>query len=451
MNKQFNYINIVALLCIVSFTSCEKMPDVALPSVVTNEATNIQSNEAILNATFSFDTDRSFMVRRAFEISDTEGTLSSHQYYYDDEWTTLTGSTSISVAMNSLSPATTYYYRAVLFPKNTDYSKPVYGNVVSFKTIEDLYQPSVTITTDKVISVTSTTARVYGKCTASNVTIIDVGILISRAQNPTIDNNNGVSSFNKYSKSFRTFWYSLKPATEYYVCAYAEDSDGQYYYGDVLTFTTKAEPGGPLTVNDFVGTYTLNAYSPWEKKNISWNNVKLTIYNGDTLAATGWDNNSKFKAVGVFDKGLQVVRFESSWYYENLSFSYRDSTVYAIFTPVWYNSANDTAYFIESGGKSTHGEIWLQQTSTNNYEFVAGDGESDEGYYANGFIFSYESINYFTLCGHSYVYTNARMTRTSTSTTNNAPRRAPMLKSQMFNLQTQQHDETEINHTAITD
>ena len=120
MNKQFNYINIVALLCIVSFTSCEKMPDVALPTVVTNEATNIRSNEAVLNAAFSFDADRSFMVKRAFEISDSEKTLSNHQYYYDDEWTTLTGSTIISANINSLSSGTNYYYRAVLFPKKID-------------------------------------------------------------------------------------------------------------------------------------------------------------------------------------------------------------------------------------------------------------------------------------------------------------------------------------------
>ena len=166
MNKQFNYINIIALICITTFTSCEKMPDVTLPTVVTNEATNIRSNEAVLNAAFSFDADRSFMVKRAFEISDSEKTLSNHQYYYDDEWTTLTGSKIISAKINSLSSGTNYYYRAVLFPKNTNYSEPIYGNIVSFQTTKSSAQSSVTITTEKVTSVTSTTARVYGKCTA---------------------------------------------------------------------------------------------------------------------------------------------------------------------------------------------------------------------------------------------------------------------------------------------
>ena len=450
MKKQFNYISIIALICMASFTSCEKMPDVTLPTVVTNDATNITSNEAVLNATFSFDTDRSYMVRRAFELSDNEETLSSNQYYYDDEWTTLTGTTTISANINSLSPRTTYYYRAVLFPKNSNYSKPIYGNVESFNTTNNSAQSSVTLKIDKITSVTSTTARVYGKCTASNITITDVGTLINMGQAPTIDNNVGVSSFNKYYTSFRTFWYSLNPATEYYVRVYAKDSNGKYYYSEAASFTTKAEPGGPLTINDFVGTYTLNAYSPWEKKNVSWTNLQLAVV-GDTLVATGWDNNSNFKALGVFDKGLQVVRFESSWYWKDLSFNYGSSTVYATFYPAWYNSENDTAYYFNTGGKSTHGEIWLKQTSTNNYEFVACDGDSDQGYYANGFIFLYESTNNFTVCGNSNVYINVKMTRTSTSTTNSAPSRAPMLKPQIFNLQKQQYHETENNHTAVTD
>lgn len=457
MNKQFYYINIIVLLCIIVFTSCEKMPDVVLPSVVTNEVTNIQDNEAVLNATFTFDEKRSFKARRAFEISDTEEALSSHQYYYDDDWTaedgywkTLTGSTTISASINSLSPGTTYYCRAVLFPKNTAYSKPIYGNVVSFKTTGTQVRPSVTIMTEKVESVTSTTAKVYAKCSASNVTIIDVGILISRAQKPTIDNNSGISSFKKYSELFRTFWHALSPATKYFVRAYAKDSDDKYYYGEVLTFTTKTEPGGPLTVGDFVGTYTVNAYSPWEKKNITWNNVQFKIHNGDTIYASGWDNNSKYEAFGVFDKGLQVLRFESSWYYEDLSFAYGDSTVYALFTPVWYNSSDNLAYHIESGGKSTYGEIWLKKTSTNNYEFVSCDGDSDDGYYANGFIFIYESRNYFSICGNSNVYTNVKMTRTST-TNNNVRRYAPISNYQIMKQQKKQHHETEYNYTPIAD
>lgn len=452
MKTQFNQISIIACILVASFTSCELMPDVTLPVVVTHEASNIQKDEVVLSATFTVDENRSVMVKRAFEFSNSEETLSSQQYYFDDEWTTLSGSTTISVSMNSLSPGTTYYYRAVLFPKNADYSAPIYGNTVSFTTTGTPANANVTITTEKVTSVTSTTVRVYGKCSASNVTIVDVGTLINKGQAPTIDNNLGVSSFKKYAKSFRTFWYSLTPATEYYVRSYAKDSKGIYYYSNVLTFTTKSEPGGSLTVNDFVGTYTLNAYSPWEKKNVSWTNVQFTIYKGDTLNATGWNNHSKFKTLAVFDKGLQVVRCESNWYFEDLSFSHGDSTVYAIFTPVWYNSANDTAYFIESGGKSTYGEIWLKQTSTNNYEFVACDGDSDDGYYANGFLFLYESVKYFSSCGNSYVYTNVKMKRTSTSTTN-APRRisTPSPSPQIIKQHKQQHYETESNHTAITD
>lgn len=452
MKTRLNYIGIIALIGIASFTSCEKMPDVALPTVLTNEATQITHDEAVLNATFTLDENRGSNVRRAFEISDKEETLSGHQYYYDDDWTTLTGGTTISASINSLSPETNYFYRAVLFPKDTKYSAPIYGKTMSFKTTEAPIEPSVTINTEKVTSVTSTTVRVYGNCTAVKITVTEVGFLIHRGQTPTIDNKLGVSSTKKYLKSYRSFWYKLKPATEYSVRAYAKDADGNYYYGDVMTFTTKAEPGGPLTVNDFVGTYTVNAYSPWEKKNVKWTDVQLSVYSGDTIYAKGLDNNSKYKAVGIFDKGLQVVRFESDWFFDDLSFRYGDSTVYALFTPTWYNAANDTAYHVRSGGKGGYGEIWLKKTSTNSYEFVPSDGDSDNGYYANGFIFLYESVKYFIKCGHSDVYTNVKMTRTSTTTNNNAPSRTLMQSPHIFNLQKQpQNDETECMYTAITD
>lgn len=452
MKTRLNYIGIIALIGIASFSSCEKMPDVALPTVLTNEATQITHDEAVLNATFTLDENRGSNVRRAFEISDKEETLSVHQYYYDDDWTTLTGGTTISASINSLSPETNYFYRAVLFPKDTKYSAPIYGKTMSFKTTETPIEPSVTINTEKVTSVTSTTVRVYGNCTAVKITVTEMGFLIHRGQTPTIDNKLGVSSTKKYSSSFRTFWYSLKPATEYSVRAYAKDADGNYYYGDVMTFTTKAEPGGPLTVNDFVGTYTVNAYSPWEKKNVKWTDVQLYVYYGDTIYASGWNNNSKFTAVGIFDKGLQVTRFESNWYLEDLAFQYGDSTVYAFFTPAWYNAANDTSYRVQSGGKNNHGEIWLKKTSTNSYEFVPCDGDSDKGYYANGFIFLYETVKYFTVCEHSMVYTNVKMTRTSTTTNNNAPSRTLMQSPHIFNLQKQpQNDETEFIYTAITE
>lgn len=457
MKKLSNYISVIAFLFIALFTSCEKMPDVELPSVVTNDATNITSYNAVLNATFTIEGERGISARRAYEISETEENLPNHQYYYDDEWTSLTGSTTISVIMNSLSPGTTYYYRAVLFPKNSDFSAPVYGNVVSFTT-EETTDPVISLTLNEIKSITSCTSRTTGSYNVQKCTMKTLGMLVSTNSTPT------TSSYTKrFTISFSDavssdFWanvYNLNPSTKYYLRAYAIDENSNVYYSNIRSFTTKTEPGGSLTVSDFIGTFTLDAYSPWESKDVTLSNVQIREYNNDTVYAVGMMSSDgisseNFLALGVFDQGRQIIRFESGWYWGDYSFTYKGKTCVAVFYPSFYDSSDETAYLITDGGRYGSGEIWLKKTGTSSYAFVASDGDSGRGYYANGFDFDYYTLSEWDKQGHSDVYTNVKLTRTSTSTSSNAPRHAPMQPTQKY-MQLKQctHHETEIIRTAI--
>lgn len=457
MKKLSNYISVIAFLFIALFTSCEKMPDVELPSVVTNDATNITSYNAVLNATFTIEGERGISARRAFEMSNSEETLTSNQYYYDDDWTELSGSTTISALMNSLSPGTTYYYRAVLFPKNSDYSAPVYGNVISFTT-EESTGPVISLTLNEIKSITSCTSRTTGSYNVQKCTMKTLGMLVSTNSTPT------TSSYTKrFTISFSDavssdFWanvYNLNPSTKYYLRAYAIDENSNVYYSNIRSFTTKSEQGGSLTVSDFIGTFTLNAYSPWESKNVTLSNVQIREYNKDTVYAVGMMSSDgisseNFLALGIFDQGRQIIRFESSWYWPSCTFTYNGKTCYAKFIPTFYDSSDQMAYFVEDGGRYGKGEIWLKKTSTSSYAFVASDGDSRFGLYADGFIFDYFTLSDGENQGNSYVYNNVILTRTSTSTSSNAPRHAPMQPTQKY-MQLKQctHHEAEIIRTAI--
>ena len=412
-------LSVVLAVCAFMLIGCESMPEYELPEVETRAATDITSSSAVLNGVFDCHGSSSLYVKRIFEFSNAESNLANNRYFFDDSWTTLAELQENNCRMTDLAPGETYYFRAGLLSQVSELSKPIYGEVMSFTT-ESAPAIKVTVTTEDVSSVTSTTARTPGKCSVENGKITESGILISpTAQTPTLSNYSGKSAFTN-SKSFQTFWYELTPGTKYYYRAYAIDSNKNPYYGDVKTFTTKSEPGGSLTQSDFIGTYSVSAYSPWESKTVTWSNVQIIPYSGDTVEAIGFDNNDDYRAIGVFDKGMQVVRFESNWYFGNLTFDVDGYTCIAVFSPAYYNSSDGKAYLIDSGGKNTRGEIWLSKKNST-YSFVACDGDSDEGYYANGFIFDYYTPSTWVKHGNSNVYTNVSMTRTSTTTNKGMP------------------------------
>jgi hypothetical protein len=440
MKKHIFYSLIVALTVL---TGCEQVPQYVLPTVETLETSTATKDQAVVQGTFILGNRSGQFVRRAFEFSSENNvnSLNNNRYYYDEEWIDLSGTTTLTVSFTKLSPSTTYYYRAVLVPQSGSLSDPVYGQVMSVTTAA-APKIKVTVTTEDAFSVTSTTARTPGKCSVENGKLTEMGILISpKTSNPTVSDRSGQSKFTD-SKSFRTFWYNLTPGTKYYYRAYAIDSDKNVYYGSVKSFTTKTEPGGSLTISDFTGTFTVSAYSPWEGKNVTWSDVQIIPDVGDTVVAIGFCGRDDFRAVGIFDKGLQTIRFESYWYFEALTFNVDGYSCVAEFTPAYYNESDSKAYHIYTGGKGVKGEIWLNKKSGNSYAFAPCSGDSDEGYYANGFIFDYYSLSDWEKRGNSNVYTNVTMTRTSTTTTKYMPARIHKLNASKQSKQINHEDQT---------
>lgn len=418
---------IIAAASLILLSACEtNMPEYILPTVETKEAANITSSSAVMQAVFTCDTKTGLYVRRAFELSNDANTLEKNRYYFDDDWAELTGTQNNNAQINGLTASTKYYYRAVLVPHDESKSAPIYGETISFKTASstDPQKPegSVKLTVSER-NVTSTTARINISYTASNCSIAEIGLLVGYNQVvPTLSKYDIKHVASNVWSNFWVFIYGMQPGATNCVRAYAIDTEKNVYYSDGLNIILDSEPGGSKTVNDFIGTYTVTATSPWEVKNVTWTDVQIIPYNGDTVVAVGWEDRDELRAIGIFDKGLQVVRFESGWTFDAYTFDVNGKSCVAQFMPIWYDKTSSKAYLIDTGGKRARGEVWLRPNESGaSLYFGAAAGDSDEGYFANGIIFDYYALADWTKQGNSQAYTNVQMNRTKSTTTRALP------------------------------
>lgn len=97
-----------------------------------------------------------------------------------------------------------------------------------------------TIQTIEITSITSTSAVSGGNITDDGGTPVTMrGVCWSTSQNPTIDNNDGMTEDGSGIGEFPSNLSDLIPETEYFIRAYATNSEGTAY-GNELSFTTQS-------------------------------------------------------------------------------------------------------------------------------------------------------------------------------------------------------------------
>lgn len=125
--------------------------------------------------------------------------------------------------LSYLEPGTTYYYAPKLGNQ--------YGKVRSFKT------KGITVETGTATDITSSSAKLSGKCTLNGSTLQESGILVH--MNSSLSYTNCIRRFYGTFLDFVANVTGLMGNTTYYYCAYAKDSEGNLYYGAVKNFTTQ--------------------------------------------------------------------------------------------------------------------------------------------------------------------------------------------------------------------
>lgn len=141
-----------------------------------------------------------------------------------------TGTANFTSSITGLSPNTTYYVRA--YAVNS--AGTGYGNQISFTTSA----VAPTVTTQAVTSILLNTATGNGNVTALGApNPTQHGVCWSTSQNPTIANSKTELGARNTTGAFTSNMTGLLPNTLYYVRAYATNTAGTSYGGEV-SFTT---------------------------------------------------------------------------------------------------------------------------------------------------------------------------------------------------------------------
>ena len=211
------------------------------PTVITDIVSNITQNSALGGGTVT-DQGSASVTERGVCWSTLENPTINDPHTNDGG-----GAGSFTSNITGLSAATTYYVRAYA----TNSSGTAYGNNVNFTTAGGGGQiPSVI--TSSISDITQTSAIGGGTVTDDGgYQVTARGVCWSTSTNPSINDDHTVDGSG--TGAFVSYLTGLTESTNYYVKAYATNSEGTAY-GNQVSFTTQG--GGSAPVADFEGNPT---------------------------------------------------------------------------------------------------------------------------------------------------------------------------------------------------
>lgn len=198
------------------------------PVVATLTAVEITTTTAIAGGNISYNGNSGVIESGVCYSTDTDPSTSDSK---------VTGSATIGgyyVLLSSLTPNTTYYYRAYAINS----IGTGYGAIYSFTTLTASTIP--TVTTASISSITSSTAAGGGNVTSDGGSaVLTRGIVWNRVGSPSLYSYDGVTSNGSGTGSFTSSLTGLLCNTTYYVKAFASNVNGTAY-GNQVTFTTSS-------------------------------------------------------------------------------------------------------------------------------------------------------------------------------------------------------------------
>ena len=219
--------------------------DVTLPTVITNNVTNITTNSATTGGTVSSSGNGTVSARGVCWSTSQNPTINNS---HTSDGSGIGGFTS---NITGLTENTTYYVRAYA----TNDAGTSYGEQKTFITLHDVTLP--TVTTNNVSNITTSTATSGGNVTSAGYGIVSSkGVCWSTNQNPTINDSHTTNGSG--TGSFTSNLTDLNSNTTYYVRAYATNETGTAY-GNQVTFTTDQEIVVPIVTTSDVSYITPNS------------------------------------------------------------------------------------------------------------------------------------------------------------------------------------------------
>lgn len=275
--------------------------NVNMPTVTTNDATNITQTTATCGGNVTADGGAT-VTERGVCWGTTQNPNISGLHTNSG-----TGTGTFTINLTGLAPNTTYYVRAYA----TNSVGTNYGEQKTFTT-NSLSKP--TVTTNNVTNITQTTATCGGNVTADGgAAVTERGVCWSTSQNPTISGQhaNSGTGIGTYSINMT----ELTPNTTYYVRAYATNSVGTNY-GEQKTFTTNSLSKPTVTTNNVTsitqtsascgGNVTADGGATVTARGVCWStSSNPTINNSHTTNGTG---------TGSFTSSITGLTLNTTYY-----------------------------------------------------------------------------------------------------------------------------------------
>lgn len=193
-----------------------------LPTVSTDNVTNVAANSAVCGGSISSDGGYSVSDKGLVWSTSQQPTMS------DNHLSKGNGNAPFTGTMTNLSFSTTYYVRAYA----TNANGTVYGEQRTFTTTNGL----PTVTTNAVSNVAASSAVCGGSIgTDGGYPVNDKGLVWSTSQMPTLSSNH--ISLGSGNAPFSGTMTNLSLSTTYYVRAYATNANGTVY-GEQQSFST---------------------------------------------------------------------------------------------------------------------------------------------------------------------------------------------------------------------
>ena len=271
---------------VMSFTT----EDASLPTVVTNNATNVTPTGGTLNGNVT-DDGGATVTERGFIYGNIEFIVSASSLgggVFGIGCSTVqcgSGTGSFTANITDFEDGTTVYYKAYA----TNCTGTAYGEVMSFMTGVSL----PTVVTNGASNVTSTGATLNGNVTFNGgATVTERGFMYgTNASNlsQSVQSGSGTGSYTKALSG-------LSAGTIYYYKAYATNSEGTAY-GEVMSFTTEDASLPTVVTYDATNVTSTGATL----------NGNVTDDGGATVTERGFFYSTDPSDLGIFISGTQVT------------------------------------------------------------------------------------------------------------------------------------------------
>lgn len=418
---------------VLNFTTLT--PDDAI-TLSLNDVTDITNNSAKVSGSITIGKDAVGQISECGFIAATDNNPTFNSSWFsrlyfntsnNSDFNTWSGQKNLSGTFQSLSQATTYYYR-MYYKIGTQY---YYGTTIkSFRTTGSS-QSYYTVA--QIMNVYNSLGLASGATSTDTYTVRGyVTKWVSGYpdyQNADFFIDDSANGSTSNMKCFRLTGINASDKRTLVVGDYIEAQNCHLmnYYGQAelkdgsFTVITAASQASTLgsQVSDFVGMYHASAYLPEMGNNWSWDTVKIYTYTTtnqeEKVCVEGLAGGYSFDvALGEFNATNKALQLHRGTYWSKNTFTFQekgDTAFCSVFYPIYFNSTSDYGLI----DNISDGEAWLTFDSNGNVVLSPSNTADSKGHYANGYTFEWFYADNYNFFGRDYLYTQLELTKFSST------------------------------------